>query len=75
MMSIGIRRRRPHEWRGHAAIYGYADLLRYLISAGADVNHRNAEGQTAISLIEATPSLVNRRRRIVKILEQAGGVR
>jgi ankyrin repeat protein len=59
----------------HAAIYGYPELLRYLISAGAEVNHRTPEGQTAISMIESTPALVNRRRRIVKILEEAGGVR
>jgi ankyrin repeat protein len=58
----------------HAAIYGYAKLLRYLISVGAEVNHRTREGQTAISMIESTPVLV-KRRRIVKILEQAGGVR
>lgn len=59
----------------HAAIYGYPEILRYLIAAGAEVNHRTPEGQTAISMIESTPVLVKRRRRIVKILEQAGGVR
>jgi ankyrin repeat protein len=59
----------------HAAIYGYAELLQYLISRGADVNHRTPEGQTAISMIESTPVLVNRRRRIVKMLEKVGGVR
>ena len=59
----------------HAAIYGYPELLRYLIAQGADVNHRTPEGQTAISMIESTPAIVKRRRRIVKILEQAGGLR
>jgi ankyrin repeat protein len=59
----------------HAAIYGYPELLRYLIAAGADVNHRTPEGQTAISMIESTPGLVKRRRRIVKMLESAGGLR
>jgi ankyrin repeat protein len=59
----------------HAAVYGYPGILRHLIAAGADVNHRTPEGQTAIAMIESTPGLVKRRRRIVKVLEQAGGVR
>jgi ankyrin repeat protein len=59
----------------HAAIYGRPEILRHLISVGAEVNHRDSQGHTAISLIESTPALVKRRRRIVKILEQAGGVR
>ena len=59
----------------HAAVYGYADLLRFLIAAGADVNHRTPEGQTAIGMIECCAPIKNRRKRIIKLLEQAGGVR
>lgn len=59
----------------HAAIYGYRELLLFLIAAGADVNHRMPDGRTVIGLIEGSPSLKNCRRRIVKILVQAGGVR
>ena len=59
----------------HAAIYGYPDLLRYLISAGAEVNHRTPEGKTAISMIESCSSIKNWRKRIIKMLEQAGGIR
>ncbi len=59
----------------YAAIYAYADLLRFLISKGADPNDRDANGQTVITMIESTPDLKRCRRRIVKILEEAGGVR
>jgi ankyrin repeat protein len=59
----------------HAAVYGYPELLQYLIASGADVNHRDEHGNTAINLIEDAPSLAKKRRRIVKILEQHGGVR
>ena len=59
----------------HVAIYGYPELLKYLIGAGAEVNHRTPEGQTAISMIESCPPIKNRRKRIIKILEAAGGVR
>jgi ankyrin repeat protein len=58
----------------HAAVYGYPDLLRHLLAAGADPNRRDAEGLTVIGLIEGTPSLRGRRR-VVKLLEQAGGQR
>lgn len=59
----------------HAAVYGYTDLLRHLLAAGADPNRRDAEGQTVIGLIESTPGLKGRRRRVVKLLEQSGGLR
>ena len=59
----------------HAAIYGYPELLCYLISAGAEVNHLSPDGQTAISMIECCSPIKNRRKRIIKLLEQAGGVR
>ena len=59
----------------HAAVYGYPGLLRFLIAAGADVNHRTPEGQSAIGMIECCASIKNRRKRVVKLLEQAGGVR
>jgi ankyrin repeat protein len=58
----------------HAAIYGYPDLLQFLITAGADVNHRTPQGLTAIGMIEGG-GLKSRRKRIIKMLEQAGGVR
>src|SRR5436305_1590521 len=59
----------------HAAVYGYPELLRFLIAAGADVNHRTPEGQTAIGMIECCTPIKNRRKRIIKLLEQAGGER
>jgi ankyrin repeat protein len=59
----------------YAAIHGYKDLLRFLLAAGADANDRDANGETVISMIEGFAAIKNRRRRIVKILEQAGGVR
>jgi ankyrin repeat protein len=59
----------------HAAIHGYLELLQFLIAAGADVNHRTPEGQTAIGMIESCAPIKNRRKRIIKLLEQAGGVR
>ncbi|MFO0967260.1 MAG: ankyrin repeat domain-containing protein [Gemmataceae bacterium] len=59
----------------YAAIHGYKDLLRFLISKGADPNDRDPNGQTVIAMIESTPSLNVGSKRIVKILEQAGGVR
>jgi ankyrin repeat protein len=59
----------------YAAIHGYNDLLRFLVAAGADTNDRDANGETVISMIEGFAAIKHRRRRIVKILEQAGGVR
>jgi ankyrin repeat protein len=70
----------PVDASGHtplmeAAIYGYPDLVRLLLARGADANVRESSGLTAIGAIEATASLRGRRRKIVKILEDAGGVR
>jgi ankyrin repeat protein len=59
----------------HAAVYGYPELLKFLIAAGAEINHRTPEGQTAIGMIECCSPIKNRRNRIIKLLEQAGGVR
>ena len=59
----------------HAAVYGYPAVLKYLLAAGADVNHRTPEGQTAIGMIESCAPIKNRRKRVIKLLEQAGGVR
>ncbi len=59
----------------YAAIHGYKDLLRFLISKGADPNDRDPNGQTVITMLETTPDFKYRSRRIIKILEQAGGVR
>lgn len=59
----------------YAAVHGYKDLLRFLISKGADPNDRDPNGQTVITMIETTPSLRSGSKRIIKILEEAGGVR
>jgi ankyrin repeat protein len=59
----------------YAAIHGYKDLLRFLISKGADPNDRDPTGQTVITMLETTPDLKRRRRGMVNILEEAGGVR
>lgn len=58
-----------------AATYNYGEIARILIKHGADVNIRRTDGNTAISAIEAAPSLVKKRKRIIKILEEAGGFR
>jgi ankyrin repeat protein len=58
-----------------AAIYNYPEIARILIGQGADVNLRRTDGNTAISAIEAAPALIRKRRRMIKMLEEAGGVR
>ncbi len=58
-----------------AAIYNYTEIACMLIEQGADVNLRNTDGNTVISMIEAAPSLVRRRKRMIKMLEKAGGIR
>jgi ankyrin repeat protein len=59
----------------YAAVHKYKDLLSFLISKGADPNDRDPNGQTVIMMIESTPSLRPGSKRIIKILEEAGGVR
>lgn len=59
----------------YAAIYNYEVLLRFLLSNGADPNDRDPNGQTVITMLETTPDFKRRCRRIVKILEEAGGLR
>lgn len=59
----------------YAAMYAYMALLRFLIEKGADVNDRDPNGQTVITMLETTPCFKNCRRRVVKILERAGGGR
>jgi ankyrin repeat protein len=59
----------------YAAVHKYKDLLRFLISKGADPNDRDPNGQTVITMIESTPSLRPGSKRIIKILEEGGGVR
>ena len=58
-----------------AAWYNYGPILRMLIDSGADVNLRLKDGKTAISSIEEAPSLVRKRKRVIKMMEEAGGVR
>lgn len=58
-----------------AAYYIYTDVLQFLIQNGADANPRTPDGRTLINHLENDPIFRNRRRRIVKLLEQAGGVR
>jgi ankyrin repeat protein len=59
----------------NAIFYGYPLILQRLIERGADVNRRDKEGKTALSALEEAPSVARKRRRVIKILEQAGGVR
>lgn len=59
----------------YAAIHRYPELLRFLLAKGADPNDRAPNGQTVITMLETTPSLKRGSRRLVKILERAGGVR
>ena len=58
-----------------AAYYNYTAIARLLIENGANVNLRRTDGSTIISSIEAAPSLVKKRKRMIKILEEAGGTR
>ena len=58
-----------------AAIYNYTEIVRILIKQGADVNLRCTDGGTVISMIEAAPFLVRKRKRMIKMLKEAGGIR
>lgn len=58
-----------------AAYYNYPAIARMLIEHGADVNLRRTDGNTVISSIEEAPSLVRKRKRMIKMLEEVGGVR
>ncbi len=58
-----------------AAYYNYVVIARMLIEHGADVNLRRADGNTVISSIEEAPSLVRKRKRVIKMVEEAGGIR
>ena len=57
-----------------ASLHNYTKILKLLIERGADVNLRRMGGYTAISMIEIMPSIVNRRKTVLKILREAGGV-
>ncbi len=59
----------------YTVYYNYPDLARLLLEAGADVNLRRTDGDTVISSLEAAPSLVRKRKRMLKIMEEAGGIR
>ena len=59
----------------NAVFYDYPLILKRLIERGADVNRRNEDGQTTLSAVEEAPSVARKRRRVIKMLEQAGGVR
>ncbi len=59
----------------YAAIYRYTELLHFLVAKGADVNDRDPTGETVIAMLESSPDLKRGCRAVVKILEQAGGVR
>ncbi|RYG19769.1 ankyrin repeat domain-containing protein [bacterium] len=58
-----------------AAVYGHEELVELLLSRGADPNARDEEGSTMLKVIDDTPEFKNRRVRIVKLLEAAGGTR
>ncbi len=55
--------------------YNHLILAKILVEHGADVNLRDTDGNTVISAIEATPSLIRKRKRMIKLLEEAGGIR
>ena len=55
--------------------YNYPVIARMLIKHGADVNLRGTDGSTIISRIEASTYISKRRKRVIKIFEDAGGVR
>jgi ankyrin repeat protein len=59
----------------HAVFYGYPTILKRLIERGANINRRDADGHTALSAVEAAPAVARKRRRVIKIVEHAGGVR
>ncbi len=63
----------PPLW--YAAFYRHRKMLAYLIEKGANVNHRDAEGKTVLAWIDKTPDLRRNNKRVIKTLEEAGGVR
>lgn len=58
-----------------ATYYGYGEIVHVLLDRGADVNLRRNDGDTVLSSVEAAPSIINRRRKIIKMLEKAGAIR
>jgi len=58
-----------------ATYYGYIEIVRILLDNGTDVNLCGTDGNTVLSSIETTPSAAKRRKRIIKLLEEAGAVR
>jgi ankyrin repeat protein len=59
----------------NALFYGYPAILQLLIERGADVNRKDNDGKTALAALDEAPSVAKKRRRVIKILEQAGGTR
>lgn len=58
-----------------ATYYGYREIVRILLDNKVDVNLRRTDGNTVLSSIEATPSAARKRKRIIRMLEEAGGIR
>ena len=58
-----------------ATYYGYREIVRILLDNKVHVNLRRTNGNTVLSSIEATPSAARKRKRIIKMLEEAGGIR
>ena len=58
-----------------ATYYGYVEIARILLDNGADVNLRRADGDTVLTSVEAAPSVARKRKRIIKLLEEAGAIR
>ena len=63
-----------------AALQGHLDAVQLIVEAGADVNARNARGQTAIAVAEEYrekyyPGLSNQLNAVIDYLQQHGALR
>ena len=58
-----------------AAVLNYPKLLRYLVDNGGDVNSTSTGGDTPISYVESFAVHRGKRKQVLKILEDAGGIR
>jgi ankyrin repeat protein len=64
----------------NAASQGHADAVRLIVETGANVNARNAQGQTAIGVAEEYrerfgPQTTSQFNEVINYLGQHGGVR
>lgn len=63
------RLKRAHAVLMHAASAGHTEAVKVFIAAGADINARNNEGQTALELAS-----LKEHTETVNLLRQAGAV-